>query len=68
MDARLNHGELSALYNQYADEGFTLFKTKVGNRYHSEEAARVGEVRSAIADESDLFVNANQAWTVTKRW
>lgn len=53
-------------HRQYADDGFTAFKTKVGNRPAAEEAARVGAIRDAVGPDADIFVDANQAWTVKK--
>jgi len=64
MDARHDREELAPLHEQYADQGFTAFKTKVGGRSPPAEAERVGAVRAAVGDEADLFVDANQAWTV----
>jgi L-alanine-DL-glutamate epimerase-like enolase superfamily enzyme len=66
MDARHDREELADLHGGYADEGFTAFKTKVGNRPPAVEAERVGEVREAVGENADLFIDANQAWTVTE--
>ncbi|QLG61770.1 mandelate racemase/muconate lactonizing enzyme family protein [Halorarum salinum] len=64
MDAHHDLGELRALHGGFADEGFTAFKTKVGDRSTAEEARRVAEVREAVGSDADVFVDANQAWTV----
>lgn len=51
-------------HGEYADAGFTAFKTKVGNRPAAEEQRRVEAIRDRIGDDADLFVDANQSWTV----
>ena len=66
MDADYDREELAALHAPYADEGFTAFKTKVGGGSIREDAARVRAVREAVGPEADLFVDANQAWTVAE--
>lgn len=53
-------------HREYAEEGFSAFKTKVGNRSVAEEAARVEGIRAAVGDEAEIFVDANQAWTVSE--
>lgn len=63
MDATHERDELADLHGEYADGGFTAFKTKVGNRPVEEEVARVRTVRDAVGDDADLFVDGNQAWT-----
>jgi D-arabinonate dehydratase len=64
MDVGTDLGDLAALHGGYAEEGFTAFKTKAGNRTPETEAARIEEIRRAIGPDADLFVDANQAWTV----
>ena len=65
MDATEDNVETVAdRHGEYADQGFTAFKTKVGNRPAAEERRRVEAIRDRIGDEADLFVDANQAWTV----
>jgi len=64
MDATRERGELAALHGAYADEGFSAFKTKLGDESPEEAAARVAEVREAVGPGADVFVDANQAWTV----
>jgi len=64
MDVGTDLEELAALHGGYAGEGFTAFKTKAGNRTPEAEAARIEEIRRAIGPDADLFVDANQAWTV----
>jgi L-alanine-DL-glutamate epimerase-like enolase superfamily enzyme len=51
-------------HGEYADSGFSAFKTKVGNRSAEDERRRVETIRDRIGDDADLFVDANQAWTV----
>lgn len=63
MDARHDLDELAELHGRYAADGFTAFKSKVGNRPVEEEVARVAAVRSGIGEDADLFIDANQAWT-----
>lgn len=53
-------------HGNYADQGFAAFKTKVGNRPAEAEAARIAAIRERIPDGAELFVDANQAWTVTE--
>jgi len=48
MDARHDREELAGLHGEYADEGFTAFKTKVGGSSAAADAERVGEVRAAV--------------------
>jgi len=50
----------------YAEKGFRAFKTKVGNRPAAEEAERVRAIREAVGDDASIFVDANQAWTVSE--
>ena len=64
MDARHGVDELGPLHGGFADEGFTAFKTKLGDKTPAEEAERVAAVREAVGPDADLFVDANQAWTV----
>lgn len=64
MDARHERDELAALHGSFAEQGFTAFKTKLGSRTPVDEAKRVLTIREEIGPEADLFVDANQAWTV----
>ena len=64
MDADYDRDELAERHGSYADSGFTAFKTKVGGASIAEDAARVRTVRDAVGPDADLFVDANQAWTV----
>ncbi|MFB6174124.1 MAG: mandelate racemase/muconate lactonizing enzyme family protein [Halobacteriales archaeon] len=64
MDATRDREELPELHGQYAGEGFTAFKTKVGDNAPEREAERVRAVREAVGEDADIFVDANQAWTV----
>jgi L-alanine-DL-glutamate epimerase-like enolase superfamily enzyme len=64
MDSTRGVDELADLHAQYAAEGFRAFKTKLGDDPPRREAERVRTVREAIGPEADLFVDANQAWTV----
>lgn len=66
MDADYNRDELAALHAPYADDGFTAFKTKVGGDSIEEDAERVRAVRDAVGPDADLFVDANQAWSVAE--
>jgi len=66
MDSHHDLDELSDLHGGYADEGFTAFKTKVGSRSPSEEADRIREIRETVGPDAEIFVDANQAWTVTE--
>ena len=64
MDAHHDLDELADLHGGFADEGFTAFKTKVGDKSPDEEAHRIAEIREAVGSGADMFVDANQAWTV----
>jgi L-alanine-DL-glutamate epimerase-like enolase superfamily enzyme len=64
MDSHHELDELADLHGGFADQGFTAFKTKVGDKPASEEAERVAEIREAVGEEAEIFVDANQAWTV----
>jgi L-alanine-DL-glutamate epimerase-like enolase superfamily enzyme len=64
MDSHHGLDELADLHGGFADQGFTAFKTKVGDKPASEEARRVEEIREAVGEEAEIFVDANQAWTV----
>lgn len=66
MDADVGRDELADLHGSYAGSGFTAFKTKVGGASIDEDAARVQVVRDAVGSDADLFVDANQAWTVAE--
>jgi D-arabinonate dehydratase len=67
MDATEDKVEVVAdRHGEYADAGFSAFKTKVGNRSAAEERRRATAIRDRIGDDADLFVDANQAWTVKK--
>ncbi|MFB6106633.1 MAG: mandelate racemase/muconate lactonizing enzyme family protein [Halobacteriaceae archaeon] len=63
MDAGRDEATLAAFHGEFADEGFTRFKTKVGNRSLDEDAARVAAVREAVGPDAELFVDANQTYT-----
>jgi D-arabinonate dehydratase len=56
-------GTVAERHGEYADAGFSAFKTKVGNRPAAEERRRAVAIRDRIGDDADLFVDANQAWT-----
>jgi len=64
MDAHHALDELADLHGGFADGGFTALKTKVGDRPAAEEAERIAEIRDAVGDDAEIFVDANQAWTV----
>ena len=64
MDARHDTDQLINLHGEYLADGFSAFKTKVGNRSPEEEAKRVAAVRNGIGEEAELFIDANQAWTL----
>jgi D-arabinonate dehydratase len=64
LDAGLSLDELRERHGRRADEGFTAFKTKVGDKRPSEEAERLAAVREAVGPDREIFVDANQAWTV----
>jgi L-alanine-DL-glutamate epimerase-like enolase superfamily enzyme len=67
MDATEDDVEVVAdRHGKYADTGFTAFKTKVGNRSAEEERRRIEAIRDRIGEDAQLFVDANQAWTVTE--
>lgn len=66
MDADCDRNELVDHHGPYAESGFTAFKTKVGSRSISEDAARVQTVRETVGSDAELFVDANQAWTVAE--
>lgn len=65
MDATEDDTEaVAARHGQYAEEGFTAFKTKVGNRPPDRERERIAAIRERVGDAAELFVDANQAWSV----
>ena len=64
MDAGYDRNELAERHRPYAEAGFTAFKTKVGGASISEDAARIRAVRDTVGSDAELFVDANQAWTV----
>lgn len=64
MDAHHDIDDLGALHGGFADQGFTAFKTKVGDKPAAEEARRVAEIRDVVGEDAEIFVDANQAWTV----
>ena len=64
LDAGLSLPDLRERHGERADEGFTAFKTKLGDKSPEEEAERVGAVREAVGPEGEIFVDSNQAWTV----
>jgi L-alanine-DL-glutamate epimerase-like enolase superfamily enzyme len=65
MDAREDDESVVAdMHDSYAADGFTAFKTKVGNRSITEERTRIAAIRDRIGEEDELYVDANQAWTV----
>lgn len=66
LDANLSVEELAARHGEAADEGFTAVKTKVGGRPLAADAGRIGAVRDAVGPETELFVDANQSWTVAE--
>lgn len=54
--------ELQAQLSGWAEAGFGMVKMKVG-RNPDEDATRVKAAREAIGDDTDLFVDANGAYT-----
>ena len=64
LDAGLSLDDLRRRHGERADEGFTAFKTKVGDKSPAVEAERVGAVREAVGPNAAIFVDSNQAWTV----
>lgn len=66
MDAHHGLDELADLHGGFEDGGFTAFKTKVGDKSPAEEARRIREIREEVGQEADVFVDANQAWTVAE--
>jgi L-alanine-DL-glutamate epimerase-like enolase superfamily enzyme len=66
LDATVPTGEIGAHHVPYAEAGFTAFKTKVGGRSLEEDVARVGAIREAVGSRVELFVDANQSWTVSE--
>lgn len=66
MDAHHEFDELGELHGEFADAGFEAFKTKVGSRSPTAEANRIRAIREVVGSEADVFVDANQAWTVTE--
>jgi D-arabinonate dehydratase len=66
LDATVPTDDLGEHHAPYATEGFTAFKTKVGGRPLAEDVRRVGEVREAVGSRPELFVDANQSWTVNE--
>jgi len=65
MDATEDDTEaVASRHGAYADRGFSAFKTKVGNRPAGEERERIAAIRERIGGDAELFVDANQAWTV----
>ena len=66
MDAHHDLDELTDLHGGFAEEGFSAFKTKVGDKSPTEEARRIAEIREAVGSGAEIFVDANQAWTVAE--
>ena len=66
LDAGLSLDDLHDRHAARAEEGFTAFKTKVGDKRPAVEAERVGTVRDAVGPDAEIFVDANQAWTVSE--
>ncbi len=66
MDANHDVDALVELLESQVAEGFTAFKTKVGNEPLAEEVERLEAIRETIGPEAELFVDANQAWTVAE--
>ncbi|MDX1746100.1 MAG: mandelate racemase/muconate lactonizing enzyme family protein [Halobacteriales archaeon] len=64
LDAGLSLEDLHDRHRTRSEEGFTAFKTKVGDKPPAVEAERVGTVRDAVGDEAEIFIDSNQAWTV----
>lgn len=66
LDAAVPTDEIGAHHATYAEAGFTAFKTKVGGRPIEEDVRRVGEIREVVGSDAELFVDANQSWTVSE--
>lgn len=64
MDATFDLDELIATYEDDVREGFTVFKTKVGDKSLQTECERLRAIRDVIGSEATLLADANQAWTV----
>lgn len=66
MDAQHEFEDLETLLKSQVAEGFTAFKTKVGNKPLEEEVERLEMIRGVIGPDADLFIDSNQAWTVNE--
>ena len=66
MDSTHDLSELPDLHRGHVEEGFDRVKTKVGNKSPEEEARRIATIRDVVGEAVDIFVDANQAWTVAE--
>lgn len=66
MDSVHPNETLESILEAQVEEGFTAFKTKVGNKSLEKEIERLELVREIIGPSAELFIDANQAWTVAE--
>ena len=57
--------QLQAQFGSWAEQGFHMVKMKVGSKPEM-DPSRVRAARNAIGDATELFVDANGAYTVTQ--
>ena len=50
----------------YKAQGFRYYKMKVGCADYREDLERIEKVRTALGDEVEVMIDANQGWTVKK--
>jgi L-alanine-DL-glutamate epimerase-like enolase superfamily enzyme len=58
----LDDGQLAAVMERYAADGFAGCKLKVGGKSPARDAERVGIARKAAGPEFQIMVDANQGW------
>jgi L-alanine-DL-glutamate epimerase-like enolase superfamily enzyme len=60
-----NDAQLTKQLGGWADQGFSMVKMKIGT-HPDDDARRVSVARTAIGDDTKLFVDANGAYSVTQ--
>lgn len=64
INFNLSGQELVEEMNEFLSQGFRAVKLKIGKDDPQEDGQRLGAVREVIGENSLLFVDANQKWTV----
>ena len=67
LDFPLSEEDAVAIFRRFIDLGFTAIKVKVGAPDPKRDLQRLQAVREAVGAQVEMAIDANEAWTATKR-